>query len=87
MDPVFDMYHQLKPNPDPEIDKLLMMFLINFTNLIIVIIIYHTSFTLEYIKLNGRLIAMDNNHTNIILTITLFLDLLRPNFIGYLNDK
>lgn len=46
-----------------------------------------TSLTFEYIKLSGRLIAIDNNHTNIILTVTRFRVLFRPKRIGYLNDR
>lgn len=43
--------------------------------------------TLEYIKLKGKLIAIDSSHTKIILRTTRLRVLLRPNLIGYLNDK
>lgn len=43
--------------------------------------------TFEYIRLSGRLIAIDRSHTKIIFTVTRFLVLLRPNRIGYLNDR
>lgn len=43
--------------------------------------------TLEYIKLKGKLIAIDSSHTKIILRTTRLRVLLRPNRIGYLNDK
>jgi hypothetical protein len=38
---------------------------------------------LEYIKLSGRLMVMLKNHTRLIFSVTLFLVLLRPNFMGY----
>lgn len=43
--------------------------------------------TFEYIKLSGKLMAIDNNHTNIILTVTRFRVLLRPKRIGYRSDR
>lgn len=43
--------------------------------------------TFEYIKLNGRLIAIDSNHTKKIFNITRLRVLFRPNRIGYRNDK
>lgn len=43
--------------------------------------------TCEYIKLNGKLIAIDNIQTNIILTVTRLRVLFRPKRIGYRNDK
>jgi hypothetical protein len=46
-----------------------------------------TELTFEYIKLNGRLIAIDNNHTKKIFNTTRFLVLFRPNLIGYLSDR
>lgn len=38
-------------------------------------------------RLSGRLIAMDSNHTNTIFSITLRLDLFLPNFMGYRNER
>lgn len=38
--------------------------------------------TFEYIKLSGKLIAIDNSQTKMIFNVTLRLDLFRPNFIG-----
>lgn len=38
--------------------------------------------TCEYMRHSGRLMAMERNHTKTILRVTLFLVLLRPNFIG-----
>jgi hypothetical protein len=32
---------------------------------------------------SGRLMAMERSHTKTILRVTLFLVLLRPNFMGY----
>lgn len=43
--------------------------------------------TFEYIKLNGKLIAIDNSHTKKIFNTTRFLVLFRPNLIGYLSDR
>lgn len=43
--------------------------------------------TVEYIKHSGKLMAIDNIHTNIILTVTRFRVLFRPKRIGQLNDK
>lgn len=43
--------------------------------------------TFEYIKLSGKLIAIDNIQTNMIFTVTRFRVLFRPNRIGYRNDK
>lgn len=44
-------------------------------------------FTLEYIKLKGKLIAIDSSHTKIIFNTTLLRVLFRPNRIGYLSDR
>lgn len=38
-------------------------------------------------RLSGKLIAIDNNHTNTIFSITLRRVLFRPNFIGYRRLK
>lgn len=38
--------------------------------------------TFEYIKLNGKLIAIDSNQTKIIFTVTRFRVLFLPNRIG-----
>lgn len=43
--------------------------------------------TFEYIKLKGKLIAIDSSHTKIIFKTTRFLVLLRPKRIGYFSDK
>lgn len=41
--------------------------------------------TFEYMRLSGRLMAIDSSHTNMIFNITLLRVLFRPNFIGYLR--
>lgn len=43
--------------------------------------------TFEYIRLSGKLIAIESNQTNAIFNVTRFLVLFRPKRIGYLNDK
>lgn len=43
--------------------------------------------TWKYIKLSGKLIAIDNNQTKVILMVTRLRVLLRPNRIGYLRDR
>lgn len=43
--------------------------------------------TFEYIKLKGKLIAIDNNQTKIIFTVTRFRVLFLPNRIGYRNER
>lgn len=43
--------------------------------------------TFEYMRQSGKLIAIDNNQTKIILSVTRRRVLFRPNFIGYFNDK
>lgn len=43
--------------------------------------------TAEYIKLNGKPIAMESSQTKAIFSTTRFLVLLRPNFIGYLRER
>lgn len=43
--------------------------------------------TFEYIRLSGRLIAIERSHTNAIFSVTRFLVLLRPKRIGYLSDR
>lgn len=43
--------------------------------------------TLEYIRLSGKLMAIDNSHTKMIFSVTLLLDLFLPNFIGYRRDR
>lgn len=45
------------------------------------------SFTLEYIKLNGKLIAIDSSHTKNIFNTTRRRVLFRPKRIGYRRDK
>ena len=47
----------------------------------------YISQTFEYIKHSGKLIAIDKIQTNIILTVTRFRVLFRPNRMGYRNDK
>lgn len=47
----------------------------------------YISHTFEYIKHSGKLIAIDKIQTNIILTVTRFRVLFRPNRIGYRSDK
>lgn len=44
-------------------------------------------FTLEYIKLRGRLIAIDSSHTKNIFNTTRLRVLFRPKRIGYRRDK
>lgn len=43
--------------------------------------------TLEYMRLSGKLMAMERSQTMTILRVTLLLVLFRPNFIGYLRDR
>lgn len=43
--------------------------------------------TFEYIRLSGRLIAIDSSHTKLILSTTRFRVLFRPNRIGYRSDR
>lgn len=43
--------------------------------------------TFEYIKLSGKLIAIDNSQTKNIFSTTRLRVLLRPNLIGYRSDK
>lgn len=55
--------------------------------LLLLMICFNGLLTFEYIKLSGRLIAIDSSHTKMILTITRFRVLFRPNRMGYLSDK
>lgn len=47
----------------------------------------HIIFTFEYIKLNGKLIAIDKIQTNIIFNVTRLRVLFRPKRMGYRSDK
>lgn len=79
-DQEFDMFHRREPKRDPkEITR-------NFY-CITILTWLETLSTFEYIKLRGKLIAIDSSHTKKIFRTTLLRVLLRPKRIGYRRDK
>lgn len=83
-DQEFDMFHQQERMHDPKKIKWEK----GGEHKIVQCAIGRSSIcTFEYIKLNGKLMAIDKSQTKKIFSMTRFRVLFRPNRIGYRRDK